>query len=130
MTPDNTRNPTDNTSRRRRKRKPPAQKTHHTRQRHPRPPDVPSTARATIGDAFGRGRSAIPTTGSRASLSGSTAQQLAALPAAGLLDTVLEVVGAENLSLRQALTVWQHEQDRALNRAWRRPGGLARPAGL
>ena len=25
---------------------------------------------------------------------------------------------------------WQAEQERRFNRAWRRPGGLARPAGL
>lgn len=46
----------------------------------------------------------------------------------GLLDTLLELGGA--LTLRDALAAWQHEQDRLLNRSWRRPGGLARPAGL
>jgi hypothetical protein len=40
-------------------------------------------------------------------------------------DTTLD-----RLSLARALEVWQREQDRQFNRAWRRPGGLARPAGL
>ncbi len=57
-------------------------------------------------------------------------QQIApAIPGSpGLLDTLLELGGA--LTLRDALAAWQHEQDRLLNRSWRRPGGLARPAGL
>jgi hypothetical protein len=38
--------------------------------------------------------------------------------------------GAESLTLREALTLWQREQDRLMNRVWRRPGGLARPSGL
>lgn len=48
----------------------------------------------------------------------------------GLGDVLLELVGAEHGNLRAALTAWQREQDRLSNRAWRRPGGLARPAGL
>ncbi|HEX5441856.1 MAG TPA: hypothetical protein VFW76_13290 [Ktedonobacterales bacterium] len=48
----------------------------------------------------------------------------------GLLGALLEIVGAEGDSLAGALAAWQREQDRVANRAWRRPGGLARPAGL
>lgn len=33
-------------------------------------------------------------------------------------------------SLARELERWQAEQERRFNRAWRRPGGLARPAGL
>ncbi len=33
-------------------------------------------------------------------------------------------------SLARELEQWQGEQERRFNRAWRRPGGLARPAGL
>jgi hypothetical protein len=32
--------------------------------------------------------------------------------------------------LARELEQWQAEQERRFNRAWRRPGGLARPAGL
>jgi hypothetical protein len=46
----------------------------------------------------------------------------------GLLDTQAEIGG--DAALHDALDAWQHEQDRLLNRTWRRPGGLARPAGL
>lgn len=48
----------------------------------------------------------------------------------GLLGALIELVGAEDGSLAGALTAWQREQDRLANRAWRRPGGMARPAGL
>ena len=48
----------------------------------------------------------------------------------GLLDALLEIAGTEGRSLRWALAAWQREQDRLANRAWRRPGGMARPAGL
>ena len=50
--------------------------------------------------------------------------------ASGLLDTLLEIAGTEGRSLHGALAAWQREQDRLTNRAWRRPGGMARPAGL
>ena len=102
---------------------------------HPRPPDVHPTSRATVGDTFGRGRSAtIPATGPHPALAGSHAIELAASASStgspGLFDVVLELVGAQHTTLRQTLTLWQREQDRILNRTWRRPGGLARPAGL
>ena len=48
----------------------------------------------------------------------------------GLLGPLIEIMGAEGDSLQGALAAWQHEQDRLANRAWRRPGGMARPAGL
>jgi hypothetical protein len=52
----------------------------------------------------------------------------AAAPASGpgLFDALVELAGPGSLTIHQALTLWQREQDRVLNRAWRRPGGLAR----
>lgn len=50
--------------------------------------------------------------------------------ASGLLGVLLEIAGEEGRSLHWALAAWQREQDRLANRAWRRPGGMARPAGL
>ena len=102
----------------------PAPRPHHTR-----PPDVAGTTRPTVADTFDRTHDAAPAP-LRAGLGGSRALDLAAPTGGGMLDAVLEVVGAESLTLREALTLWQREQDRLLNRAWRRPGGLARPAGL
>ena len=48
----------------------------------------------------------------------------------GLLGSLIGIMGAEGDSLDGALAAWQREQDRLANRAWRRPGGMARPAGL
>jgi hypothetical protein len=48
----------------------------------------------------------------------------------GLLGALIEIVGGEGSALSGALAAWQREQDRLANRAWRRPGGMARPAGL
>jgi hypothetical protein len=39
-------------------------------------------------------------------------------------------VGHGRVTLAHVLTAGQREQDRITNRTWRRPGGLARPAGL
>lgn len=50
--------------------------------------------------------------------------------ASGRSGTLIEVAGAESDALLGALAAWQREQDRLANRAWRRPGGMARPAGL
>ena len=47
-----------------------------------------------------------------------------------LLGALIEIVGGEGGALSGALAAWQREQDRLANRAWRRPGGMARPAGL
>ncbi|MGH2515579.1 MAG: hypothetical protein ACRDHP_07975 [Ktedonobacterales bacterium] len=117
-----------------RSRKPPkprARKPPKPRAHHPRPPDVHATTRATVGDAFGHGRSAIPAAGPHPALGGSHAIELDAASASpGLFDVILELVGAEHATLRQTLALWQREQDRTLNRTWRRPGGLTRPAGL
>jgi len=115
-------------------RKPPKTRAHHPRQRHPHPPNVHPTSRATVGDPFGRGRATIPAAGPHPALAASHAIELAATApgsgSPGLFDVVLELVGAQHATLRQTLTLWQREQDRTLNRTWRRPGGLARPAGL
>jgi hypothetical protein len=50
--------------------------------------------------------------------------------ASGISDALIEIAGAKGDSLFGALAAWQREQDRLANRAWRRPGGMARPAGL
>src|SRR5690242_16701021 len=44
----------------------------------------------------------------------------------GLLGALIEIVGVEGSALSGALAAWQREQDRLANRAWRRPGGMAR----
>jgi hypothetical protein len=102
------------------------------KQRKPATPDVPGTTQPGIADAADRARTtATPSAATGATPPGMRALDLIAPGASsGLLDSVLEIVGAETLTLQQALTLWQREQDRILNRAWRRPGGLARPAGL
>lgn len=48
----------------------------------------------------------------------------------GLLGALVEIVSVETSALHGVLAAWQREQDRLANRAWRRPGGMARPAGL
>ncbi len=48
----------------------------------------------------------------------------------GLGDVLLELVGEGTLTLGAALGAWQRDQERVTNRAWRRPGGLARMGGL
>jgi hypothetical protein len=45
-------------------------------------------------------------------------------------DGALTLVGAEQAALHDALSAWSATQDAAANRAWRRPGGLTRMAGL
>ncbi len=95
-------------------------------------PSVPATSRAHVGNPDGQGtaRQGVPHAAPRGSTSRAAALTLAPEPSGGVFDLVLAVVGAEHLTLRQSLALWQREQDRAQNRAWRRPGGLARPAGL
>jgi hypothetical protein len=83
----------------------------------------------------GKGASAWKTTSPRAGTTGIQALELVADGAGaagpiGLGGALLELVGAERLTLGHALSAWQREQDRLANRAWRRPGGLVRPAGL
>ena len=48
----------------------------------------------------------------------------------GLSDVLLELVGEGTITLGAALGAWQRDQERVTNRAWRRPGGLARMGGL
>ena len=45
-------------------------------------------------------------------------------------EEALALVGAQQGALSEALRAWSAESDRAANRAWRRPGGLQRMAGL
>lgn len=72
----------------------------------------------------------LPRTSQPRHTSASAASELVATPGGWLHGVMLELAGAEQATLGQQLALWQREQDRALNRAWRRPGGLARPAGL
>lgn len=51
-------------------------------------------------------------------------------PGAPPRDEPLALMGAERLALSDALSAWSHARDEAANRLWRRPGGLARLAGL
>ncbi len=114
------------TRRRKSPRQPtPRQPAHHA----PRPPAVPATARDTASGpsaSDGLPLSHLPSSPSGAS----HALELPAPATAGLADVILELAGADHAGLRATLTAWQREQDRILNRAWRHPGGLARPAGL
>ena len=50
--------------------------------------------------------------------------------AEGLGGAILDMVGEGHLTVAHALAAWTHEQNRLANRAWRRPGGLQRMAGL
>lgn len=68
--------------------------------------------------------------GSVASLSVSPTPLLALRPDQPAPDELLALVGAEQATLREALHAWGAAQDQAANRAWRRPGGLTRMAGL
>lgn len=49
---------------------------------------------------------------------------------APLADAPLALAGAQQGTLRDALQSWGAARDEAANRLWRRPGGLARMAGL
>lgn len=70
--------------------------------------------------------------GSTAGVSARPAVELNGLMDAppGLMGALLEMVGEGALSGAGVWAAWQREQDRVDNRAWRRPGGLARMAGL
>lgn len=112
------------------KRRAHAPRTPHQRQPRKRQPNVPSHARDTAGAAFGHGESGLPARSPHPGVAASHAIELIAPRPAGLFDVLLELAGAEHGALHQTLAAWQREQDRVVNRAWRRPGGLARPAGL
>jgi hypothetical protein len=53
-----------------------------------------------------------------------------AVAGTGLGEVLLDLVGEGQLRLGSALAAWQREQERVSNRAWRRPGGMARMGGL
>lgn len=58
---------------------------------------------------------------------GTGASSLVELDAGSAISAVLlELAGEGKLPLTSALAAWQREQDRIANRAWRRPGGMAR----
>jgi hypothetical protein len=54
----------------------------------------------------------------------------ASIGGTGLSATILDLVGEGGITLGGALQAWERERDRVANRAWRRPGGLARLGGL
>lgn len=62
--------------------------------------------------------------------SGMAAHVIRAPLSTGLGDVLLELVGEGTITLGAALGAWQRDQERVTNRAWRRPGGLARMGGL
>lgn len=84
------------------------------------PADSPMRMPAALGASAWSGRGHTPTA-ETAPLE---------LSATGLGDVLLELLGEGTVTLRSALAAWQREQDRVLNRAWRRPGGLVRPGGV
>jgi hypothetical protein len=118
----------------RRARRKAAPRPKHPRPKHPRTLDVPATHRATVPDATGHMRSAMSRdSASRMSAAPMRELALPALSASGdpgLAAVLIELAGVEHGDLRAALAIWQREQDRLVNRAWRRPRGLARPAEL
>lgn len=65
-----------------------------------------------------------------ASASASVAPLLALAPDSAASGALLTLAGAEHGTLGEALLAWGAGRDAAANRAWRRPGGLARLAGL
>ena len=93
--------------------------------RPPHQPDVPvSPARhPTAGAQLPLAR---PAGAHAAAVSG--VEMLPAHAATG--GAALDVIGASHLTLHDTLAAWQRQQDHALNRTWRRPGGLRRQAGL
>jgi hypothetical protein len=76
----------------------------------------------------GKGPGASPAQGHPAG-SGMAAHVLR-VAGTGMSDVLLELVGEGMITLSAALGAWQRDQERVTNRAWRRPGGLARMGGL
>lgn len=104
-------------------------KTHPRVHHHTRAPAVPTTTAAHVGQTFG-GEGGLPRQAHTGSGAAPAIELAPPFGSSGLFDALLEVVGAEHLTVRGMFEAWQREQDRAFNRSWRRPGGLARPAGL
>lgn len=77
----------------------------------------------------GKGAGASPAQGHPAG-SGMAAHILRGAAGTGMGDVLLEMVGEGTITLGAALGAWQRDQERVTNRAWRRPGGLARMGGL
>ncbi len=97
---------------------------------HPKASDVSVPPRVHLAPHDDPHAPGVHAAALHASLAASHPFDLAAPAGPGLLDAILEVVGADTLTLRATLALWQREQDRLTNRAWRRPGGLARPGGV
>jgi hypothetical protein len=92
------------------------------------------TFQEAVGAGGGKQTGGIPAGGHLAG-SAQVALELAdlsggAVSGAGLGDVLLDLVGEGRILLSHALQAWQREQDRVANRAWRRPGGMARMGGV
>ena len=98
----------------------------HTYHVHNAPAERGGTGQADRGNPAPTG--AVSAAGPRLALEVEAAT-LGARVDGGLLDAVMTLAGSGDLS-GAALATWQREQDRLANRAWRRPGGLARMGGL
>lgn len=116
-----------------------ASKRKHSGMRAPRQRTAhsPQSKVPTLGQSAAAGGVGASVAGQSAATSGAVGHgaaspllDLLAGSSSGPLALVLEVVGEGGLSLHSALALWQREQDHAQNRAWRRPGGLQRLAGL
>jgi hypothetical protein len=92
---------------------------------HVRPP----TSAGNGAGSAGRPTQAYPAASS-ATGGALAVAELDALAEVGLSAVLAELVGHGRVTLAHVLTASQREQDRITNRTWRRPGGLARPAGL
>ena len=104
--------------------------------RAPKPAAKPGAFHEATGASASLGRSAPTALGpaAHAAGSGQPALNLAdlggSISGSGLGDVLLDLVGEGQLRLGHALHAWQREQERVANRAWRRPGGMARMGGL
>jgi hypothetical protein len=90
----------------------------------------PGTFHETAGaGSAGKSAGAAPAAGHAAG-SGMAAHELHAATGLGVSGILLELVGEGTITLSAALSAWTRDQERVTNRAWRRPGGLARMGGL
>ena len=93
-------------------------------------PTVPHAESAGVGEHVGLGSGDPSGTPLRARMAtgGLHALDLRATGSIGMV--LLDLVGEGEIHVGRVLEAWQREQDRIANRAWRRPGGLARMGGL
>ncbi len=102
---------------------------HHPRAKHPR------AKHPRAHKAIPRGPAAEPVSAHSAwphatAAPGAISPLTALDPTAPIPSEPLALTGAERGALHGALAAWGRQRDQALNRVWRRPGGLARLAGV